>query len=33
MKIYNKSKTEIELEKEKLQKEMDEYLEIDTETD
>ena len=32
-KMYNELKTEIELEKEKLQKDMDRYLEIDTETD
>ena len=32
-KMYNELKTEIELEKEKLQKDMDKYLEIDTETD
>ena len=32
-KMYNGLKTEIELEKEKLQKNMDRYLEIDTETD
>lgn len=32
-KMYNELKTEIELEKEKLQKNMDKYLEIDTETD
>ena len=32
-KLYNELKTEIELEKEKLQKDMDRYLEIDTETD
>lgn len=31
--MYNELKTEIELEKEKLQKDMDRYLEIDTETD
>ena len=31
--MYNELKTEIELEKEKLQKDMDKYLEIDTETD
>ncbi len=31
-KMYNELKTEIELEKEKLQKDMDRYLEIDTET-
>lgn len=32
-KMYNELKAEIELEKEKLQKDMDRYLEIDTETD
>ena len=32
-KMYNELKTEIELEKEELQKDMDRYLEIDTETD
>lgn len=32
-KMYNELKTEIELEKEKLQKDMDRYLEIDTDTD
>lgn len=32
-KMYNELKTEIELEKEKLQKDMDKYLEIDNETD
>lgn len=32
-KMYNELKTEIEFEKEKLQKDMDRYLEIDTETD
>ena len=32
-KMFNELKTEIELEKEKLQKDMDRYLEIDTETD
>ena len=32
-KMYNELKTEIELEKEKLQKDMGRYLEIDTETD
>ena len=32
-KMYNELKTEIELEKEKLQKDMDRYLEIDAETD
>lgn len=32
-KMYNELKTEIEMEKEKLQKDMDKYLEIDTETD
>ena len=32
-KMYNELKTEIELENEKLQKDMDRYLEIDTETD
>lgn len=32
-KMYNELKTEIELEKEKLQKDMDRYLEIDDETD
>ena len=32
-KMYNELKAEIELEKEKLQKDMDKYLEIDTETD
>ena len=32
-KMYNELKTEIELEKEKLQKDMDRYLEIDTKTD
>ena len=32
-KMYNELKTEIELEKEKLQKDMDKYLELDTETD
>ena len=32
-KMYNELKTKIELEKEKLQKDMDRYLEIDTETD
>ena len=32
-KMYNELKTEIEMEKEKLQKDMDRYLEIDTETD
>ena len=31
--MYNELKAEIELEKEKLQKDMDRYLEIDTETD
>lgn len=31
--MYNELKTEIELEKEKLQKDMDKYLEIDNETD
>ena len=31
--MYNELKTEIELEKEKLQKDMDRYLEIDTATD
>ncbi len=31
--MYNELKTEIELEKEKLQKDMGRYLEIDTETD
>ena len=31
--MYNELKAEIELEKEKLQKDMDKYLEIDTETD
>ena len=31
--MYNELKTEIELEKEKLQKDMDRYLEIDAETD
>ena len=31
--MYNELKTEIEFEKEKLQKDMDRYLEIDTETD
>ena len=31
--MYNELKTEIELEKEKLQKDMDKYLEIDAETD
>lgn len=31
--MYNELKTEIELEKEKLQKDMNRYLEIDTETD
>ena len=31
--MYNELKTEIELEKEKLQKDMDRYLEIDTDTD
>ncbi len=32
-KMYNELKTEIEMEKEKLQKDMDKYLEIDAETD
>ena len=32
-KMYNELKTEIEMEKEKLQKDMDRYLEIDAETD
>ncbi len=32
-KMYNELKAEIELEKEKLQKNMDKYLEIDTKTD
>lgn len=32
-KMYNELKTEIELEKEKLQKDINRYLEIDTETD
>ena len=32
-KMYNELKTEIELEKEKLRKDMDRYLEIDDETD
>ena len=32
-KMYNELKTEIELEKEKLQEDMDRYLEIDIETD
>lgn len=32
-KMYNELKTEIELEKEKLQKDMDKYFEIDNETD
>ena len=32
-KMYNELKTEIELEKEKLQKDIDKYLEIDNETD
>lgn len=32
-KMYNELKTEIELEKEKLQKDMDKYLEVDNETD
>ena len=31
--MYNELTTEIELEKEKLQKDMDRYLEIDTDTD
>ena len=31
--MYNELKTEIELEKEKLQKDMNRYIEIDTETD
>lgn len=31
--MYNELKAEIELEKEKLQKDMDRYLEINTETD